>query len=227
MQRLCERQDTPSAEEELLSRLVRQTAPAQSASGQKDRIREAIRAGTPSSAGAGYQLKPAVLCGGVALVGAASIVLGGWLLRPTPVPPLLEAPRVIELLEPLAVPGPSIEAPTPISPPIQKLEPRRRTARVPAVQPEAESEGSALMVAAVRALRRANNPQEASALSEKYLSRFPEGPLNEEAHALRVEAADSAGSPDAGELARDYLRRFPMGNFRSSVEAILRKNSPD
>lgn len=71
-------------------------------------------------------------------------------------------------------------------------------------------------MAALRSLRRAHNPAQAGALLQRYLTRFPEGVLIEEALAIGMEAA-VARHDDAGAtvLANQYIERYPAGRFVS------------
>jgi hypothetical protein len=75
-------------------------------------------------------------------------------------------------------------------------------------------EEAALVMAALRSLRRENNPARAGTLAQSYLTRFPDGVLDEEALAIGIEAAvarhDAAG---ATALANQYLGRYPAGRF--------------
>jgi hypothetical protein len=77
-------------------------------------------------------------------------------------------------------------------------------------------EEAALVMAALRSLRREHDPSQAGVLAQSYLTRFPEGVLNEEALAIGIEAAvarhDAAVSTT---LANRYLARYPAGRFVS------------
>jgi hypothetical protein len=77
-------------------------------------------------------------------------------------------------------------------------------------------EEAALVMAALRSLRREHNPAQAGALAHSYLTRFPEGVLNEEALAIGIEAALARHDADvATTLAHQYLGRYPAGRFVS------------
>jgi hypothetical protein len=78
---------------------------------------------------------------------------------------------------------------------------------------------TALVMKAVRALRRQHQPAQAGALLDEYLRRFPQGALAEEALALAIEAASARGDGRAAVLARDYLRRYPHGRFERAARA--------
>ena len=81
----------------------------------------------------------------------------------------------------------------------------------------------ALAQAAFDALRRQGNPRLASGLLARYLRRFPEGKLLEEALGMAIEAAAALSDPRAGELAKRYLNRFPDGEFREAAERAVRR----
>jgi hypothetical protein len=85
-------------------------------------------------------------------------------------------------------------------------------------------EEAALVMAALRSLRREHNPSQAGALAQSYLTRFPEGVLNEEALAIGIEAAVARhDAAVATTLANRYLGRYPAGRFvslaRKTVDA--------
>jgi hypothetical protein len=85
-------------------------------------------------------------------------------------------------------------------------------------------EEAALVMAALRSLRREHNPSQAGALAQSYLTRFPEGVLNEEALAIGIEAAVTRhDAAVATALANRYLGRYPAGRFvslaRKTVDA--------
>jgi hypothetical protein len=69
-------------------------------------------------------------------------------------------------------------------------------------------------MAALRSLRREHNPAHAGTLAQSYLTRFPEGVLNEEALAIGIEAAVARhDAAVATTLANQYLGRYPAGRF--------------
>jgi hypothetical protein len=77
-------------------------------------------------------------------------------------------------------------------------------------------EEAALVMAALRSLRREHNPAQAGVLAHNYLTRFPEGVLSEEALAIGIEAALARHDADvAATLAHQYLGRYPAGRFVS------------
>jgi len=77
-------------------------------------------------------------------------------------------------------------------------------------------EEAALVMAALRSLRREHKPAQAGALAQSYLTRFPAGVLIEEALAISIEAALARHDADGAEtLAHQYLGRYPAGRFVS------------
>jgi hypothetical protein len=75
-------------------------------------------------------------------------------------------------------------------------------------------EEAALVLAALRSLRREHNPVQAGALLQTYLTRFPQGVLTEEALAIGIEAAVARhDAATAKALANQYLGRYPAGRF--------------
>jgi hypothetical protein len=83
-------------------------------------------------------------------------------------------------------------------------------------------EEAALVLSALRALRREHNPVQAGALLQTYLARFPKGVLTEEALALGIEAAVARQDARfAAILSNQYLGRYPAGRF----VALARKTS--
>jgi len=75
-------------------------------------------------------------------------------------------------------------------------------------------EEAALVIAALRSLRREHNPTQAAALLQTYLTRFPQGVLTEEALAIAIEAAVARHDvPSARALAKQYVGRYPAGRF--------------
>jgi hypothetical protein len=109
-------------------------------------------------------------------------------------------------------------APAPMVPPVAASPdvtpaPRRASeAREPGAG--ATTSESVLIVQAVRALRRENDPARAQALAEESLRRYPRGAQVEEAMVLAMESAAARGD-DAGarRAAARYLDRYPAGRF--------------
>jgi hypothetical protein len=83
-----------------------------------------------------------------------------------------------------------------------------------------------LVFDAMRALRQERQPARASRLLDEYLSRFPRGPLVEEALVLSIEAKTQTGDARAKELSARYLTRFPQGRFRVLAERAQARFSP-
>lgn len=81
---------------------------------------------------------------------------------------------------------------------------------------------AALVHSAVRALRRDEDPARAAELLDRYAARDPNGPLSEEALALRVEAALARKDPEACGYARQYLARHPGGQYREMAERAIK-----
>jgi hypothetical protein len=83
-------------------------------------------------------------------------------------------------------------------------------ARVSAAPPEE----AALVLDGLRALRREHDPARAGTLLARYVERFPQGVLAQEALAIAIEADLARGDRQAAAaLAEQYLRRFPAGRF--------------
>lgn len=81
---------------------------------------------------------------------------------------------------------------------------------------------AALVQSAVKALRRDGDPDKATELLERYSDSDPNGPLAEEALALRIEAATSKKQDSAARTwAREYLSRYPQGRYRKAAERAL------
>ncbi len=78
---------------------------------------------------------------------------------------------------------------------------------------------TALLMAAVRALRREHDPTRAGVLLDSYLRGYPHGVLAEEALALAIEAASARGDARASALAHTYLQRYPQGRFQRAARA--------
>ena len=119
--------------------------------------------------------------------------------------------------------GDKIESPVTARPLIAPL-PLRAAPSVAtrAAAPTPTEDESALIVGAVRALRRDGDPVRAQSLAEEALRRYPNGMQVEEAMALAMEAAaargDGAGSRRA---AQRYLDSFRGGRFADRAQRIL------
>ena len=91
----------------------------------------------------------------------------------------------------------------------------------------APPEEAALVMAALRSLRREHSPARAGALAQSYLTRFPEGVLNEEALAIGIEAAVARhDAAVATTLANQYLGRYPTGRFVSLARKTVSATRP-
>jgi hypothetical protein len=101
-----------------------------------------------------------------------------------------------------------------------------RGSRAKLLASKAASDDTHLVFDAMRALRQEGRPERASQLLDEYLSRFPRGPLTEEAMALSIEAKTRTGDPRAKDLAARYLARFPSGQFRVAAERAVKRFSP-
>jgi hypothetical protein len=97
----------------------------------------------------------------------------------------------------------------------------------PATRQSRETTGtdeSALIVDAVRALRRDGDAVRAQALAEEALQRYQHGAQVEEAMALSMEAASARGdTAGARRAAQRYLESYPAGRF---ADRALRAASP-
>jgi outer membrane protein assembly factor BamD (BamD/ComL family) len=88
-------------------------------------------------------------------------------------------------------------------------------------------EEAALVMAALRSLRREHNPARAGTLLQSYLTRFPEGVLTEEALAIGIEAALARhDAAVATTLAKQYLGRYPAGRFVGLARKTVSATKP-
>lgn len=145
--------------------------------------------------------------------------------RPSePEPPTAEAPP-----SPLAsVEAPSVPAPPPaVRAPETPRAPSPKASPAPAPEAPAgpaaapPSYGGDLVVSAMRALRKENDPAKASRLLAEYRGAHARGPLDEEASALAIEAGLRLGDGSAPRHARAYLERYPEGRFARLAESAL------
>lgn len=136
-----------------------------------------------------------------------------------------EAPDPADRSEPPAVDDDrSIPAGSLPSVPSRHSGPSRGPVREPAhgLATAAEEDESALMVAAVRALRRDGDASRAEQLAEQALQRYPHGRQVEEAMDLAMEAAFARGdASDARRAAQRYLSSFRAGRFADRALRIL------
>jgi hypothetical protein len=125
----------------------------------------------------------------------------------SPAPPQVDAPQ-----ETPAAQSPPARAALP--PPVRTSKSARTVA--------ATSDESALVVDAVRALRREHDPRRARELAEEVLQRYPRGAQCEEAMAVAMEAATMGGdSATARRWAERYLEAFGAGRFADHARDVL------
>jgi hypothetical protein len=137
-------------------------------------------------------------------------------------PPAPAAPLVAPRLAPVA---PPVASPPHESARVETASPSMPTPRRISAEPSSVGSGageSILMVQAVRALRRDNDPTRAQQLAEEALHRYPRGSQAEEAMVLSMEAAAARGDgPGARRAAERYLGRFPSGRFADRARHVL------
>ncbi len=102
-------------------------------------------------------------------------------------------------------------------------EPAKAAVRLPAIDvtestaahaAAAPAEEALLVLTGLRLLRRDHDPTQAGVLLGRYLERFPQGALVQEALALAIEASVVQGDGRAAAaLAEQYIERFPSGRF--------------
>ena len=156
---------------------------------------------------------------------------------PSPIPEAREEPPAVveeksglpEVVPP-AVSAPSRPASSPArasrpaiqpagQPTLAAQPPKEPAPEAPAPTKAAPAQETAVVMAAVRALRREHDPARAGLLLDDYLRRYPNGVLAEEALALAIEAASARGDVRAAALARMYLARYPQGRFQHAASA--------
>ncbi len=145
------------------------------------------------------------------------------------------APGPVVAAEPAAPPAPPEVAPpaAPLATPTAPVNTGRAMAANRAAQARAANDAaraadgeSALMLDAVRALRRDRDPARALSLAETALDRYPHGAQVEEAMALGMEAASAAGDgATARKLAERYLASFRAGRFTDRAQQIVSASS--
>ncbi|HVV16304.1 MAG TPA: hypothetical protein VHH90_03800 [Polyangia bacterium] len=139
--------------------------------------------------------------------------------RGTPRPARLASASEVALEGPAAPAVAAVQLPPPAATRVRSesaVTHVRRTAR-----PDTREEETALLLEAMRALRRQRDPGRARALLGRYLQQHPNGALAEEALAMSIEAAVAAHDVDAPALARRYLHSYPSGPFRSVAQQAL------
>ena len=67
----------------------------------------------------------------------------------------------------------------------------------------------------------AHRPDEALRLVDEYLSRFPDGALQQEALALGMDASETRDPTRAALFTARYLKRFPSGRFKEFAARIV------
>jgi len=88
------------------------------------------------------------------------------------------------------------------------------------------SDGSELLLKAMRALRIERDSARARTLLVTYLARHPKADLSEEALVMLVEAAAAHGDGDAALLADQYSKLYPGGQFANQVRRALEGKGP-
>jgi len=130
-----------------------------------------------------------------------------------------------ELAAPSARPAPPPRA-APLAPPVSAPSAPAAVPSAPAVAsaPAEVSQGAALVLEAMRALRKEHDPARAAQRLAEYRAHHGGGALDEEALALAIEASVATGDGDAKKLAASYVARYPRGRYAKSAEAVLAKD---
>ena len=138
---------------------------------------------------------------------------------------LAEAPPVVVQLS--SPPAPRRAVRRALSESVRGLAPgaAREAARARHLAAPPTGDDTAPVIQAMRALRVEGNPVRARALLDRYLARYPEGTLAEEALAMSIEAANVHHDGDAGALARRYLKLYPAGHFSALARQTLNGGS--
>ncbi len=133
-----------------------------------------------------------------------------------PTPPSPTPPKVI-LSDKLSDPQlPHTPVPRPSESPSRTHANSTRSGS-PAVASSEEMSG---LLAGFNALRREHDPTRADALLTRYMKRYPNGALHEEALALAIEATASCDPPRGLRLAAQYLDRYPNGRFAETARNV-------
>jgi hypothetical protein len=111
----------------------------------------------------------------------------------------------------------------PALPPPASEQPPRLPGGIATTAPAATAADTALVVDAMRRLRRGRDARAALPQLDAYLARFPDGDLAEEVRALAIEAHAALGDGAACSLAEQYLQRYPHGRFRDPAERTARR----
>jgi hypothetical protein len=207
-----------SADDPLTTRaqsLVRALGPTVDSEARMRRVRQALDAPLPRQKR--RWVAPSAFA--VALLGATAAAASWgsqWLGAPEPVsavvPPAAPQTRAPARVEPQParppMGGPSVATPHPSS----------VAASPPAARAPSAGSDVARVHEAAKALRRHGDPERALVL----LERSPiQGPLAEEALALRIEASLMAGNGRQVKLAASYLKRYPAGRYRELAQRAL------
>lgn len=209
--------DLTGDDDALLARaaeLLAATRPVEMEAGARRRVRAAVRARRSHRRGAWRAvLAVAILA---LLIGSAS----AWVARhrrrapiAPPAPPVAVAPATTAppMAEPATIPPP-ITAPPTVAPAVAPAARRHRAS--------GQDAEAALIVRAVKQLRRDHDAKGAAELLDRCARLHPNGILREEAQALRVEAAAQLDPRRARALADEYLARYPNGRFRAEVARV-------
>jgi hypothetical protein len=214
--------------------LLRSEAPYQPPPGRKERVRAELAKMSVHASLRRTPLMVRLAVTAVVLIGFGALArasLGHWprwvvaayerVMAPVAKPPRVE-PRVH--VRPAAVPAPDPIAVAPAPEPVVATAapaPKPRTRQV--ARAAASGEDTTIVLEAMRALRLQGNPVRARALLARYLDRYPNGTLAEEALAMSIEAAVAHQDADAGTLAARYLSRYPNGPFHGLARQTLAK----
>lgn len=134
------------------------------------------------------------------VVPAASATAPETIAAPSAAPPAPRGPKTAPALPPSATAAP---------------------APLPADPPREVSQGAALVLEAMRALRKEHDPARATKKLAEYRAHHAGGALDEEALALAIEASGATNDGNTKKLAADYVARYPAGRYAKSAEAVL------
>jgi hypothetical protein len=136
--------------------------------------------------------------------------------KATPLPAPLRAPIAVRRKTPAAEPSADEPAKAEVRLPVVDV-----TESTAARAAAAPAEEASLVLTGLRLLRRDHEPAQAGVLFGRYLERFPEGALVQEALALAIEASVAKGDRrGAAGLAEQYLARFPSGRFSGLAHKV-------
>lgn len=140
------------------------------------------------------------------------------------------APAPAPAPEPALAPS-QTEAPPPDEPPTPSATPSEASVEEAAAAPGTSISGTdaprdlqaghdeegAMMLRAVRAIRRDKDLRQGAQVLEELLRTYPNGAMAEEALGLVIETASALGQSRAASLALLYLNRYPNGRFRAAA----------